>query len=67
MTAWFIEEHEDVYSYFERNLLEIHVDDTIEIIPNNQEGYKKYKVVLNEKDEKSLHVIADWFIGLYEE
>jgi hypothetical protein len=45
----------------------IAVGDTVEYITNNQMGYEKYKVILNEKGEKKLKLIDsyDHQIGLY--
>ena len=38
----------------------IEVGDTITYMSNNQMGWKKYKVILNEKGEKYLEQIADY-------
>ena len=38
----------------------IEVGDTITYISNNQMGWKKYKVILNEEGEKDLEEIADY-------
>ena len=38
----------------------IEVGDTITYISNNQMGYAKYKVILNEKGEKYLEQIVDY-------
>jgi len=45
----------------------ISVGDTVEYISNNQMGYEKYKVILNEKGEKKLKLIDsyDHQMGLY--
>jgi hypothetical protein len=67
MTAWIIDETENEHNYLQKYSNEIHVGDTIEVIPNNQLGYKKYKVILDEKGEKAIYVLADWFAELYEE
>jgi hypothetical protein len=66
MVAWIIDENEDPYTYLEKYIGQIIVGDTIEVIPNNQLGYKKYRVVLGEEGKKTLCVIADWFIEMYE-
>ncbi len=66
MAAWIIDETKDPQTYLEKYIGQIQVGDTIEVIPNNQLGYKKYRVVLNEEGIKMLYVIADWFIDLYE-
>ena len=65
MTNWQIEESESVYEYLERP--EVKVGDTIEIHSNNQLGYKKYKVVLGENNNKDLRTIADWSMDIFEE
>ena len=46
----------------------IALGDTVEYITNNQMGYEKYKVILNEKGEKKLKLIDsyDHQIGLYD-
>jgi hypothetical protein len=46
----------------------IAVGDTLEYITNNQMGYEKYKVILNEKGEKKLKLIDsyDHQMGLYD-
>ena len=46
----------------------IAVGDTVEYITNNQMGYEKYKVILNEKGEKKLKLIDsyDHQMGLYD-
>jgi hypothetical protein len=43
------------------------VGDTIEYISNNQMGYEKYKVILNEKGEKNIKIIDsyDHQMGFY--
>lgn len=43
------------------------IGDTIEYITNNQMGYKKYEVILNEKSEKKLKLIDsyDHQMGFY--
>ncbi len=45
----------------------IAVGDTVEYITNNQMGYEKYKVILDEKDEKKLKLIDsyDHHMGFY--
>ena len=46
----------------------IAVGDTVEYITNNQMGYEKYKVILNENGEKKLKLIDsyDHQMGLYD-
>lgn len=45
----------------------IAVGDTVEYITNNQMGYEKYKVILNEKGEKKIKLIDsyDHQMGFY--
>jgi hypothetical protein len=59
-------EGNSVYNEFKTNI-NIAVGDTVEYITNNQMGYEKYKVILNEKGEKKLKLIDsyDHQIGLY--
>jgi hypothetical protein len=40
------EEYENEIDFFEKNQNKLKIGDTIEYIPFNQEGYKKYKVLL---------------------
>ena len=40
------EEYENEFIFFEKNKDKIKIGDTIEYIPFNQEGYKKYKILL---------------------
>jgi hypothetical protein len=65
MTNWQIEENDSVYEYLERP--EVNIGDTIEIMSNNQLGYKKYKVILGENGDKDLRTIADWSLDIFEE
>jgi hypothetical protein len=65
MTNWTIEENDSINEYLERP--EVQIGDTIEIASNNQEGYKKYKVITDADGNKDLRTIADWSIGLHEE
>lgn len=64
MTNWQIDENESVYEYLEKP--EVKTDDTIEVISDNQEGYKKYKVISGENGKKDLKTIADWSMDIYE-
>ena len=43
------------------------VGDTIEVLTNNQLGYRKYRVILDANNNKSLSTIADWDMGIFEE
>jgi hypothetical protein len=65
MTNWTIQESESAYEYVGRPTVQ--VGDTIEIASNNQEGYRKYKVIMDADGNKDLRTIADWSIGFYEE
>jgi hypothetical protein len=60
-------EENSVYSELKTNT-NIVVGDTIEYITNNQMGYEKYKVILNEKGEKNIKIIDSYDnqIGLYD-
>ena len=66
MNVWIIDENEDEDNYLQVNNDKIQVGDTLEVMTNNQLGYKKYKVGLDVKGEKILNLIADWYIELYE-
>jgi hypothetical protein len=57
---WSVGEPESVHDYLEENNDKIEVGDTIEYISNNQMGYEKYKVVLDEDGKKGLKKIADY-------
>ena len=63
MTNFRIEESENAEDYLVKP--EVLVGDTIEIMSNNQLGYKKYKVVLS-NGNKSLRILADWGNEIYE-
>ena len=65
MTNWQIEENESVYEYLKKP--DVNVGDTIEIMTDNQEGYKKYKVISGENGNKDLKTIADWSSDIYED
>lgn len=64
MTNHILQETQSQFGYVERN--DVHLGDTIEVVTNNQLGYKKYKVV-SENGNKSLVTIADWGAELYED
>ncbi len=64
MTNHILQETQSPFGYVERN--DVQVGDTIEVVTNNQLGYKKYKVV-SENGNKLLVTIADWGAELYEE
>lgn len=38
----------------------VKVGDTIEFVPNNQQGYEKYEVIRNEKGEKALKLVDSY-------
>ena len=63
MTNWSIRENESPENYLEKP--QVVVGDTIEILSNNQLGYKKYKVVLK-NGNKTLKTLADWGAEIYE-
>ena len=52
-----IEEEENIEDILNRE--NVYVNDTIEIITNNQEGYKKFKIVLDEHQCKNIKLISD--------
>lgn len=64
MTFWIIEESESVQEQL--NKQEVKIGDTIEVMTNNQLGYKKYRVALDFDREKKLEIVADWSSELYE-
>lgn len=53
------EEGNSVYEELKTNL-NIIVGDTIEYITNNQMGYEKYTVILDEKGKKTLKLIDSY-------
>jgi hypothetical protein len=53
----FIDEEENVYERIKDN--DVMEGDTIELISNNQQGYKKYKVV-NNLGEKDVELISTY-------
>ena len=52
-------ENINIYLELKRNT-KIKEGDIIEIIPNNQQGYIKYKVLSNEVGEKKLEIIDSY-------
>lgn len=64
MKKWTINDSESEYNYICRP--EVNIGDTIEILSNNQLGYKKFKVVLDDAGKKSLKTLADWSMKIYE-
>lgn len=56
-TNWQVYEPDDIYEFLNTDK-EIKINDTIEYISYNQEGYKKFAVILNDKNEKTLKLIA---------
>lgn len=65
MTNHVIGERENANLYLANNP-EVNIGDTIEIETDNQEGYKKYKVISGENGKKDLKTIADWSMDIYE-
>ena len=67
MTNFTVGEGQSVREELETNP-DIKVGDTISYIPNNQQGYQKYKVILGDEGEKSLKLIDsyDHQIGFYD-
>lgn len=65
MTNHRVDESVDIMEYLEKP--EVKEGDTIEVISNNQLGYRKYKVVLDKDGKKDTETIADWGMDLYEE
>lgn len=57
---WSVYEPQSVYDYLEKNNDKIEVGDTIEYNSNNQMGYEKYKVILDDDGKKTLTKIADY-------
>jgi hypothetical protein len=55
------EEYENEIDFFEKNQNTLKIGDTIEYIPFNQEGYKKYKVLLL-NNKKILKLIINFDI-----
>ena len=64
MTNHILQETQSPFGYVGRN--NVVAGDTIEVVTNNQLGYKKYKVVI-ENGNKLLVTIADWGAELYED
>lgn len=58
MNNWQIQEHDRIYDFLQKN--QVNVGDTIEIMSNNQLGYKKYKVILDKNNNKNISLIEDW-------
>lgn len=59
MTNFIIGETESPYDELKTNI-HIRIGDTIEYISNNQEGYKKFKVILDDDSkELVLHLISN--------
>ncbi len=65
MTNYTIDETQSPFTKLADSCVKI--NDTIEVVSNNQLGYKKFKVVLNSSGEKDLQIIADWGMELYED
>lgn len=65
MTNWDIDDSVNPSTYMQRP--EVQINDTIQVVSNNQQGYKKYRVVRDENGNKSLRTLADWDMGIFEE
>ena len=63
MTNHVIGDSDNPFEYVNRP--EVKENDTIEVVTSNQQGYKKYKVILDENNIKDLDVIADWESNMY--
>jgi hypothetical protein len=57
---WVVGEPQNVYDYLQEDEDEINVGDTIEYISNNQMGYVKYLVILDDDGKKNLKKLTDY-------
>lgn len=64
MTNYTLGDNDNAFEYVNRP--EVRPNDTIEVVTSNQQGYRKYKVILDEDGNKDLRTIADWSNDLYE-
>ena len=64
MTNWKFNESESVIEYLQRP--QVNICYTIELITNNQQCYKKYKLILSDGN-KDLRTLADWSMDIYED
>lgn len=67
MTNWVIYEGDGETISSKMASPEVVIGDTIERVTNNQEGYKKVRVVQGEDGNKDTIILADWGIGKFEE
>jgi hypothetical protein len=65
MTNWTIYENQSPQGYMSNP--DVKIGDTIEVMSNNQLGYKKFKVVAGNNGGKDLETIADWGMEIYED
>ena len=65
MTNHVIDESDSPFEYVNRP--EVKENDTIELVTSNQQGYKKYKVVMDENNIKQLVTILDYDDGIFQE
>ena len=65
MTNWTIYENQSPQGYMLKP--DVKIGDTIEVMSNNQLGYKKFKVVEDKNGGKDLETIADWGMEIYED
>ena len=56
---WSVGEPGSVYDFLRGND-KVQIGDTIEYVSNNQEGWKKYKVVIGNDGKNGLNLIADY-------
>lgn len=63
MTNHTINESQTPQSKMEEN--DVKIGDTIEVLTDNQEGYKKFKVISGNNNKKTLETIEDWEMGIY--
>jgi len=65
MTNHVLDESDSLFEYMNRP--EVKENDTIELVTSNQQGYKKYKVVIDENNIKQLLTILDYDDGIFQE
>ena len=65
MTNHVIDESDSPFEYVNRP--EVKENDTIELVTSNQQGYKKYRVVMDENNIKDLVTILDYDAGIFQE
>lgn len=67
MTNWVIYEGDGETIGSKMASPQVVIGDTIEYVTNNQEGYKKVRVVQGEDGNKDTITLADWGMGIFEE